>query len=290
MQAGRLNGLGCSVGWGGVMSCSLIGHSTGRIFARLIRKCKLVSIAVLLPVVIVGLTSDAHATPPPSPWDVAFCGAIASDYNFRGVTQSSHHCVHPYISVGAGGAWSSTNFAVTPPFDVNGSGVVFDVNGGVLVDIPGTIFSVGPRFGWQGGSVTGSTANQPASPTFQYDVKRSWAFYQEALIQVPINPGSPTRQPLMFPFVTASAGIAEVKLQFTGTSGAFQVTDSPTGTGFTGSIGFGMPIFQSSSGGALAVFAEARLIKINGVDVALPGRFKTNYHAQSVATGFRYRW
>lgn len=28
--------------------------------------------------------------PPPSPWDIAFGGGIASDYNFRGISQSNH--------------------------------------------------------------------------------------------------------------------------------------------------------------------------------------------------------
>jgi hypothetical protein len=221
---------------------------------------------------------------------MAFCSAISSDYNFRGITQSPRHCVHPYVSVGVGGGTSSTTFVVTPSFDVTGTSLIFDINAGLLIDIPGTIFSVGPRIGWLGGNVTGSTANQPASPGFLYDVKRVWAFYQEALVQVPINLGNSTRTPLMFPYVTASAGIAEVKLQFTGTSGAFQVTDSPTSTGFTGSIGFGIPIYQASPDGTLAFIAEARTIRTNSFDVTLPGRFKSNYQTNSVTAGFRYQW
>ncbi len=30
------------------------------------------------------------AAPPPSPWDIAITGALMSDYNFRGITQSAH--------------------------------------------------------------------------------------------------------------------------------------------------------------------------------------------------------
>ncbi|MBI3705926.1 MAG: outer membrane beta-barrel protein [Rhizobiales bacterium] len=273
------------------MSRSLTDRWTGRVFLRSMTKRKLATTAALLPLAIVGLSSGASAAPPAaSAWDTAFCSAISSDYNFRGVTQAPHHCVHPFVSVGVGGGWSTTTFVVTPSFDVNGTSLIFDINAGLLIDIPGTIFSVGPRFGWQGGNVSGSTANQPASPTFMYDVKRLWAFYQEALVQVPINLGNSTGSPLMFPYVTASAGIAEVKLQFTGTSGAFQVTDSPTSTGFTGSVGFGIPIYQASPDGALAVFGEARVIKTNSVDVTLPGRFKTDYQSSSVTMGFRYQW
>ena len=29
--------------------------------------------------------------PPPNPWDIAFGGALMTDYVFRGITQSSHH-------------------------------------------------------------------------------------------------------------------------------------------------------------------------------------------------------
>ncbi|MGD0418169.1 MAG: hypothetical protein ABSA68_01100 [Xanthobacteraceae bacterium] len=31
-----------------------------------------------------------EAAVPPSPWDIAIAGALMSDYNFRGITQSSH--------------------------------------------------------------------------------------------------------------------------------------------------------------------------------------------------------
>src|SRR5271170_3631990 len=33
----------------------------------------------------------APAAPPPSPWDVAITAALMTDYNFRGITQSSHN-------------------------------------------------------------------------------------------------------------------------------------------------------------------------------------------------------
>ncbi|HEY1748379.1 MAG TPA: TorF family putative porin [Xanthobacteraceae bacterium] len=39
----------------------------------------------------------APQAPPPSPWDVAITGAVMSDYNFRGITQSNHQ---PSVAVG----------------------------------------------------------------------------------------------------------------------------------------------------------------------------------------------
>jgi hypothetical protein len=94
----------------------------------------------------------------------------------------------------------------------------------------------------------------------------------------------------MFPFVTASAGVAEFNLQFTGTSGAFQVTDSPAITGFTGTIGFGLPIYQTLSDGTLAVFTEARFFSHLEAFANLPLRFHSDYQSTNVTAGFRYRW
>ena len=36
------------------------------------------------------MLTKAPAAAPPSPWDIAFGGGLASDYIFRGVTQSNH--------------------------------------------------------------------------------------------------------------------------------------------------------------------------------------------------------
>ena len=283
-----------------------------------ISRCKGLAVAAL-SFALVGLPAGARAAPA-APADTAFCGALFSDYIFRGVTQSPR-CAppptaepvklnsvgtlrkrapsepatlysvgtlyHPFVALAVGGGRSKTNFDVEPPVNFNGTGFVFDINGGVLFNLPGTPISIGPRIGWQGSNISGSIENPPTG--FLYDVRRSSTFYQEALLQFSINPGNSTRPPTMFPFVTASAGIAEFKLQFTGTSGAFQVTDSPANTGFTGTIGFGMPIYQTLPDGTLAVFTEARFIKTDAF-VKLPGRFQTNYQSTSVTAGFRYQW
>ena len=64
---------------------------------------------VIFAVVVASLgTATAHAAdmavkappappPPPSPWDVAIIGAVMTDYNFRGITQSNHQ---PSVQVG----------------------------------------------------------------------------------------------------------------------------------------------------------------------------------------------
>ena len=98
---------------------------------------------------------------------------------------------NPFVALAVGGGRSKTNFDVEPPVNFNGTGFVFDINGGVLFNLPGTPISNGPRIGWQGGNISGSVENPPTG--FLYDVRRSSTFYQEALLQFSINPGNSTR-------------------------------------------------------------------------------------------------
>ena len=272
------------------MSQSLTGHSAGRVFFESIKPRRLAQFATILSVALAGMNTGASAAPPPSPWDVAFGCAIQQDYVFRGVTQSNHKCVQAYVAVEVGAGWSNTDFNVTPPFSVTGSGIVYGLNGGLLIDIPGTIFSVGPRIGWQGGQTTGSTANPVASPTFIYDVKNLWTFYQEAVVQAPVNFGNSMQSSSLFPFITASAGLAETKMQVTGTSGAFQVTDSATRTGFTFSAGFGIPLNQTIAASATDIYLQYRAFFYQDADVNIPGRVTTGYMQQSVNLGARIRF
>ena len=37
--------------------------------------------------------TKAPPAPPPSPWDIAFGGALMTDYNFRGISQSQQGLV-----------------------------------------------------------------------------------------------------------------------------------------------------------------------------------------------------
>jgi hypothetical protein len=209
---------------------------------------------------------------------------------------------HPFFAVEVGGGWSNTNFAVAPPFGVSGSSFVGGINGGVLIDIPGTIFSVGPRVGWIGGNMSGSISGPTASPFFDYSVKTKSIFYQEALVSIPIQreligfektffePGG-GQTSLRFPFVTASVGIAEVQTQFTGTSGAFQVIDSANRTGFTGTIGIGMPISPVFLGGELDAYAQYRVIALPTATVSIPGQVQiNNFWAQGITFGLEFRY
>ncbi len=200
---------------------------------------------------------------------------------------------HPFIAFEAGGTWLNPNFEVSPPFGVQSSGFVGGINGGVLVEIPETHYFVGMRLGWQGSNTSGTTSAPIASPFFDYTVKARSIFYQELMLQIPINIGAvePKQFPRAYPFITASAGIAEAQTQFTGTSGAFQVTDSVTQTGFTGTVGIGMPINQTFLGGAVDVYAQYRLIVLPDTTVSSPGRVHvSSYKPQSVTLGFRYQW
>jgi hypothetical protein len=246
-------------------------------------------LASILSFALIGLNSAARAAPPPpSAWDIAFGCAVTKDYIFRGVSQSNH-CAHPFIAVEAGAGWSNTNFSsVTPPFNVNGSGFVYGLNAGVLFNIPGTAFMIGPRIGFLGGQTPGSIANPPASPAFIYDVKTLWTFYQEAVVRVPIN--FPMRSPSLFPFITASAGIAEIKTQVTGTSGGTQVTDSATRTGFTFTGGFGIPVVQTVDGAAVDLYLQYRGTVGGDADVNIPGKVRTNYWAQGINFGVELRY
>jgi hypothetical protein len=207
---------------------------------------------------------------------------------------------HPFVGFEVGGGWSNTNFAVNPPFDVTGSGFVYGVNGGVLFNLPGTDVSFGPRIGWQGGNITGSTANPVASPFFMYAVRKAWLFYQEALISIPIHReifgfektflNGNSSQEVRFPFVTFSAGIAEADIKVTGTSGAFQVTDGGTRTGFTFTAGFGIPINQTFFPGAMDVYLQYRGSLFEPFDVNIPGRVRTDFWVQGLTFGTDFRF
>ncbi len=73
--------------------------------------------------------------PPPSPWDIAITGALMSDYNFRGITQSNHQ--------------PSTQFGVEPRynfskdwqgyFGVSGESIDFPNRAAAEIDLYGGI-------------------------------------------------------------------------------------------------------------------------------------------------------
>ena len=210
--------------------------------------------------------------------------------------------VHFFAGLEGGGGWSNTTFATTPNFDVNGTGGVFGVNAGFLVDIPGTAVSMGARFGWLGSNVSGRTEHPPASPFFDYEVKTRNTFYQEVLVRVPIGSGalrvaedaSPRPQDRVFLnynyFATASLGVAQVNNEVIGTSGAFRVTDSYTRTGATVSIGLGMPIFQTPGGVTIDLTGQYRAVFLPAVDVNIPGKVGNEFWQQGLTFGLDFRY
>jgi hypothetical protein len=207
----------------------------------------------------------------------------------------SNGSIHPFFALEGGGGWSNTNFAVAPPFGVSGSSFVGGINGGVLIDIPGTIFSVGPRIGWQGGNMSGSISGPAASPFFDYNVSTTSIFYQEVRISSSgLFPdagflGDSIRGRNITPSV--SVGVAEVQTKFTGTSGAFQVTDTVTQTGFTGTVGIGFPISPAFLGGELDAYAQYRVIALPTATVSIPGQVQiNNFWAQGITFGLEFRY
>ncbi|MBI3702928.1 MAG: porin [Rhizobiales bacterium] len=171
------------------------------------------------------------------------------------------------LDVGAEGGWgnSHTNFNVIPNFDVNGTGGVWGVNGGMMFGIPGTPIYLGPRIGILSGGMSGTTSNPPASPTFAYTVARGTAVYGEVefgtrLRAVFNNVPSGVR-------LFVSAGAASVKTNVTGTSGGFTVSDSSTNTGFTGAVGVGYEIENTP----LTLTAQYRYINVPSTTINIPG-------------------
>lgn len=206
---------------------------------------------------------------------------------------------HPFVGAEVGVGWSNTNFDVVPNFGVSGSSLIGGINGGFLYYIPGTSISVGPRIGWLGGDMSGTTANPPASPFFDYTVKVRSFFYQEAFISIPIQRevfgfektflDGGASVGLKFPYVTASAGVAEARTQITGTSGAFEVTDSLSRTGFTFTGGIGIPI-QQSFGGTLDAYLQYRGTIFSSGAVDIPGKVTTDYWVQGINFGVQLRY
>jgi hypothetical protein len=191
--------------------------------------------------------------------------------------QGSHF--HPFVAIEGGGGWQNTNFAVTPNFNVGGSSFIGGINGGFLFDVAGTPISIGPRIGLLGGDMPGSIAHPPASLPFVYDVKtKTLTTYEEAIVSillrgVSFSGGKVRAEPLpqsAWAAIYASLGAAQVRTQVTGTAGAFQVIDSATRTGITGSVGVSLPISQNFLGGGLLVYGQYRITALQDATLNLP--------------------
>ena len=183
--------------------------------------------------------------------------------------------IHPFIGIEGGFGQSNSNFGVSPPFTVNGGGFVGGINGGLLIEIPGTIFSAGPRLGYLGGSMSGTTSNPSASPGNSYKAETRGimtaefetqllsavfhAFRTSFLVDPNLSSGVGWTLAL-------SLGFANVKTAVTGTGVVGNVSDSKNQVGFTAAIRAGMPISNS-----LALEAGFRYANVGRGDFNLPG-------------------
>jgi uncharacterized protein (TIGR02001 family) len=108
--------------------------------------------------------------PEPSPWDVAFGGGLASDYIFRGITQSNHK---PSVS-----AYFEPRYNVTKEVQfyagISGSSIVFpnraaaevDLYGGVRPTFGPVVLDLGAIYYWYPG---GDCYNGSLAPVFGLD-------------------------------------------------------------------------------------------------------------------------
>ncbi|MEA2968952.1 MAG: hypothetical protein QOE78_2213, partial [Alphaproteobacteria bacterium] len=77
------------------------------------------------------LKTPPQPAPPPNPWDISFGAGIASDYIFRGITQSNHkpsvavyfeprYNITPYLQLYAGVAGESISFPNRAAAEIDG--------------------------------------------------------------------------------------------------------------------------------------------------------------------------
>jgi len=116
------------------------------------------------------MVTKAPPAPEPSPWDVAFGGALSSEYIFRGITQSNHKpSVNAYfeprynvfkdLQLYAGTAGSSISFP-------NRAAAEVDLYGGIRPTFGPVAFDLGGIYYWYPG---GQCFNGSVAPVFGTD-------------------------------------------------------------------------------------------------------------------------
>ena len=114
------------------------------------------------------LKAPPPPAPPPNPWDIAFGAGIASDYIFRGITQSNHkpsasvyfeprYNITPYLQLYAGVAGESISFPNRAAAEIDGYFGIRPTFGPLALDFGGWYYwypggtcfngSVNPVFG-----------------------------------------------------------------------------------------------------------------------------------------------
>jgi len=104
--------------------------------------------AMTVPAVAADMPTKAKrmAAPPPPAWDIAFGSAIASDYVFRGITQSNGHAsasayfeprykINPNLELYAGIAGASISFPNRPSAEVDFYGGIRPTFGKLALDL-----------------------------------------------------------------------------------------------------------------------------------------------------------
>jgi hypothetical protein len=169
-----------------------------------------------------------------------------------------------YVGGNIGVGSQGTNFSVDPPFTVYGSGPIYGGFGGMLFPIPNSNLQLGFRLGWEGSNLTGKVESPPASPLFDYRVRTSSTFYQDALVKFSTPFALPST------FFTGSIGIAEMQTSVNGTSGIFSVTDGAYRAGPTFTAGIGTLLGTLPNGAGVEGFVQWRGSVLGGT-VSIPG-------------------
>ena len=127
------------------------------------------------------------AAPPPPAWDIAFGGAIASDYVWRGITQSAHepsvasyfeprYNINPNLQLYAGIGGASIKFP-------NGAAAEIDVYGGIRPTFGKLALDFGVWYYWYpGGQEFSATSAQGPLPNGNVAKANAsfWEFYAKA--------------------------------------------------------------------------------------------------------------
>jgi opacity protein-like surface antigen len=170
--------------------------------------------------------------------------------------------IQPFLGIAGGVRASTTRFDVAPPFDVDATTGVLDLNGGFLYMPAGTNLVIGPRLGVLLGFGSGAIEGPPASPAFTYKVEMPWTTYYEAVVGANLGPVAFSRNAR----ILGSLGAATTHTKVTGTAGAFSVESSTTTTGVTASLGIDFEVAPT-----LFVGGQLRYINAPTGNVLIPG-------------------
>jgi hypothetical protein len=228
--------------------------------------------APLIIVAVIGV--QAHGIAAPVEY-VKVCSLYGSGFfNIPGTDT----CVRLSVGAQVGFGEVNTTFNVNPPFDVRGSGVAYGVNGMALFGVTNTSLSVGPRIGVFGGNMGGSSFYPGSGGTYSVDTRGAFAADLVAQYRPASWGGASFR---------AFAGIADTRSQteFNVVRSFVAGSDTSDKAGFTGGVGFNVPIPNFYNG--LSVTGEARYINAKP-SFYVPGLVGTNRDFGIVTVGFEH--